>query len=299
MSRWGGRTVAVTAALVAGLLVEAEAAQAAPAAAVRSVQPTALAAPLAPLPLVSPVGAALVGFGPVGTLVAAVAPVQSPEPSGTTADAVARGSAGSWAVGDVDRPVPTASLVKLYLAEGVLAAARTAGTALPAEDLARIDAALTSSDDLAASELWVAYDGPAVLADVVARYDLQGTSTPTPDPGAWGETLTTASDLARFLTELPDRAHPDAAELLLGALSRATPAGADGFDQSFGLLGPGRSAGTAAKQGWMVLDGQRYLHSIGVVDDRVVVVLATFPVDVVDWPAARAAVDAAAAALSR
>ncbi|MEI4281305.1 class A beta-lactamase-related serine hydrolase [Klenkia terrae] len=296
MSRWGGRTVAVTAVLVAGLLVEAEAAQAAPVAVVRSVQPTAL---VAPFPAVSPIGAALVGFGPVGTLVAAVAPVQSPEPPGTTADAVARGSAGSWAVGDVDRPVPTASLVKLYLAEGILATARTAGTALPAEDLARIDAALTSSDDLAASELWVAYDGPAVLADVVARYDLQGTSAPTPDPGAWGQTLTTAADPARFLTELPDRAHPDDAELLLGALSRATPAGADGFDQSFGLLGPGRSAGTAAKQGWMVLDGQRYLHSIGVVDDRVVVVLATFPVDVVDWPAARAAVDAAAAALSR
>ena len=298
MSRWGGRTIAVTAILVSGLLVEAEVAQAAVGPEVQATAPATAPSGTSPTGA-SPVGAALVGFGPVGTLVAAVQPLPRADVPGTTADAVSRGSAGSWAVGDVDRPVPTASLVKLYVAEGILAAARTAGTVLPAEDLARIDASLTTSDDLAASQLWVDYDGPAVLADVVARYDLQGTTAPTPDPGAWGETLTTAGDLARFLSELPERAHPDDAQLLLGALARATPVGADGFDQAFGLLGPGRSPDVAAKQGWMVLDGQRHLQSIGVVDDQVVVVLAVFPADVVDWPAARAAVDAAAAALTR
>ncbi len=293
--------MAVASVLVAGLLVEAEAAQALPVAAV-PVARAVLTVPPAPSPsssLPSPAAAALAGFGPVGSLVAAVRPAQSAEPPGTTADAVARGSVGSWSTGDVDRPVPTASLVKLYLAEGILAAARTAGTDLPAGDLARIDAALTTSDDPAASQLWVTYDGPTVLADVVARYDLQGTTAPAPDPGAWGQALTTAADLARFLTALPDVAHPDDAELLLGSLRQATPVGADGFDQAFGLLGPGPSGEVAAKQGWMYLDGERYLHSVGVVADRVVVVLATFPADLVDWSAARSAVDAAAGALTR
>jgi hypothetical protein len=247
------------------------------------------------VPVPSPALAAQAAFGTTGTLVVQVQPVDLAGTPGTRA----RGSAGSWSAGDVDRPFPTASLVKLYLAEGVLAAARASGAPLGEDDRQRIAAALTSSDDQAASELWVIHDGPGVLADVAARYGLRGTAAPTPDPGAWGSTTTTAADLARFLVELPHRAHPDDAAWLLGLLRSATPLGADGFDQSFGLLGPGRTPGAAAKQGWMCCtDGLRHLHSIGVADGEVVVLLAEFPVEV-DWPAARAALDAAATAISR
>jgi hypothetical protein len=141
----------------------------------------------------------------------------------------------------------------------------------------------------------VTYDGPAVLADVVARYGLTATVPPSPDPGAWGSARSSAGDLARFLTWLPLLADPADAARVLGPLGRAAPTGADGFDQSFGLLSPAVGV-HAAKQGWMCcVDGVRHLHSVGIADGQVVVLLGEFPVDV-DWSTARAALDAAAAA---
>ncbi|SDO07078.1 Beta-lactamase enzyme family protein [Klenkia soli] len=285
----------VAAVLVAGLLVEADAASAAPAVPAPTPVLTAPAVPGRTAAVVPPATVALAAFGGTGSLVALVGP--SPRPVSSSAGH--RGTAAPSTAGDVDAPVPTASLVKLYLAEGILSAARTAGTVVPELDLARITAMLTTSDDTAASELWVAHDGPAVVVDVAARYGLRATAPPTPDPGAWGSATTSAADLATFLADLPDRAHPDDADLLLELLAQATPVGADGFDQSFGLLGPTRSADVAAKQGWMCcVAGQRYLHSVGLQDGRVVVLLASFPADV-DWSVARAAVDAAATAISR
>ncbi|SDH06100.1 serine hydrolase [Klenkia brasiliensis] len=293
----------MTAVLVAGLLVEAGPATAAPAAPLP--RPAAVAPAdrfAADLTAAGPSAAeaARASFGPVGSLVVVVAPDQPPRPPGTSADAAARTTEGTSVAGDADLPVPTASLVKLYLAEGILTGARTAGQTVPPEDLARVEAMLTSSDDPSASELWVAYDGPAVLADVVARYGLTATTPPTPDPGAWGSAQSSASDLVRFLTALPEVAHPDDAALVLGALGRSTPAGADGFDQTFGLLSPAVGGVQAAKQGWMCcVDGVRHLHSVGLVGDRVVVLLAAFPPEV-GWGTARAALDAAAvAAVSR
>jgi hypothetical protein len=281
MTRWSGRVAALTAVLVAGLLIEAAPATAAPAAVAAEVPRPSTAGPVpAVVTVVGPAPAqrAQSAFGTAGSLVAVI---------------------GSSVAGDADRPVPTASLVKLYLAEGILDGARAVGTPVPPEDLARIEAMLTASDDPSASQLWVTYDGPAVLLDVATRYGLTATTPPAPDPGAWGSSRTSAADLERFFTALPVVAHPDDARFLLDALQRATPAGDDGFDQSFGLLGPGRVPGSAVKQGWMCCtDGVRHLHSVGIAGGQVVVLLAEFPTDV-DWPTARAALDAAAAAVSR
>lgn len=293
----------MTVGLVAGLLVEVGPANAGPTVVTAPLpRPAATAAPAGPAVPAgpAPAQAAQAAFGAVGSLVAVVAPDEPPDPPGTSADVAARTAEGTSVAGDATYPVPTASLVKLYLAEGILTAARKAGTTLPAEDLLRVEAMLTSSDDPSASQLWVAYDGPAVLADVVVRYGLTATLPPSPDPGAWGSTRTSAADLLRFLTALPEVAHPADAGVVLGALGRATPAGADGFDQSFGLLSPALTGVDGSKQGWMCcVDGVRHLHSVGLAGDRVVVLLAAFPTDV-EWADARAALDAAAAAaLSR
>jgi hypothetical protein len=285
----------VAAVLVAGLLVEADAATASPAVSAPAPVVAAPAVPSRAAAVVPPAAEAMAAFGATGSLVVLV----GPRPHPFSATAAHRGTAAPSTAGDVDAPVPTASLVKLYLAEGILTAARTAGTAVSGPDLERIAAMLTTSDDQAASELWVAHGGPAVVTEVAARYGLRATAPPTPDPGAWGSSTTSAADLATFLTDLPDRAHPADADLVLDLLAQATPVGADGLDQSFGLLGATRSADVAAKQGWMCcVAGQRHLHSVGLQDGRVVVLLASFPAEV-DWSVARAAVDAAATAISR
>jgi hypothetical protein len=151
------------------------------------------------------------------------------------------------------------------------------------------------SDDPAASDLWVRFDGARAVTDVVARYGLTGTAPPTVR-GQWGESTTTARDLARFLARLPAVAHPSDAGALLAWMRTATPVAADGFDQRFGLFGavPGLPA---VKQGWMCcVGGQRHLHSVAVVGRRVVVLLSETPRSV-GYDAGRAALTAAAAAL--
>jgi hypothetical protein len=115
-------------------------------------------------------------------------------------------------------------------------------------------------------------------------------------PGQWGETTTTARDVARFLALLPSVAHPDDAASLLGWMSGATPQAADGFGQQFGVFGTA-PAMTPVKQGWMCcVGGNRHLHSVGVVGARVVVLLSEVP-RAVGYDEARAALTAAAAAL--
>jgi hypothetical protein len=76
----------------------------------------------------------------------------------------------------------------------------------------------------------------------------------------------------------------------------ATPVAADGFVQQFGLFGTAPPL-TAVKQGWMCcIGGERHLHSVGVIGNRVVVLLSAAPRSV-SYEAASAALTAAAAAV--
>lgn len=193
------------------------------------------------------------------------------------------------------RPFPTASMVKLFLAEDLLHRARAGRVTLAERDWVLLQDMIRASDDPAASELWTRFDGPRAVRDVAARYGLPGTAPPA-DPSQWGETTTTARDLARFLALLPTVAAPADAVTLLAWMRTATPLAADGFDQRFGAFGtlPGMPA---VKQGWMCcVAGVRHLHSVAVSGDRVVVLLSEVPRSV-SWDRARAALSAAAAAL--
>src|SRR3712207_6609833 len=192
------------------------------------------------------------------------------------------------------RPFPTASMVKLFLAEDVLHRARTDAITLTPQDRARLEVMIRSSNDPAASDVWVRFGGAQAVRDVATRYGLNGTAPPL-RWGQWGETTTTAADLARFLARLPVIAHPDDATALQGWMGTATPVASDGFDQQYGVFGT--LPGAAVKQGWMCcLSGQRHLHSVGIAGGRVVVLLSEVPRSV-GWDAARAALDAAAAAV--
>jgi hypothetical protein len=245
------------------------------------------------------VGEATAAFGSTGTLAVVVAPQQS-RLTGLTARAIearsARLVAASADNGQADRVFPTASLVKLFLAEGVLWRARTGQLALDADDLDTLQRMIARSDDAAASAVWVRFDGAGLVREVAARYGLPRTAPPRV-PGEWGEAATTARDLARFLALLPVIPHPDDAATLTRWMQEATPQGADGFDQRFGAFGalPGTPA---VKQGWMCcVGGQRHLHSVAVRDGQVVVLLSEVPRSV-GWDAGRAALTAAAAAIA-
>ncbi|HEX2075582.1 MAG TPA: serine hydrolase [Geodermatophilus sp.] len=252
------------------------------------------------VPAADTVAAVVAGYGGTGTLAVALTKLQRPLPpdaSIAAADAralrLARGTADNGA--PAHRPFPTASLVKLFVAEDVLHRARAGLLALTPGDFVLLQDMIRRSDDPATSALWVRFGGGQMVRDVAARYGLTGTAPPR-IPGEWGETTTTAWDLARFLSLLPVVAHPYDAATLLVWMRTATPLAADGFDQRFGIFGtvPGLPA---VKQGWMCcVGGSRHLHSVGVIGSRVVVLLSEVPRSV-SYDRARAALSAAAAAI--
>ena len=197
---------------------------------------------------------------------------------------------------DATAPVHTASLVKILVVAGLLARDASGGGAPGPEDLALMQAAMTTSDDDAMSALWVRHDGAGLVTGMAARLGLTGTAPPAVR-GQWGEATTTATDVAVLLSALDEVLADADAATVVGWLRATTPTAADGFDQSFGLLS-GVAAGVGAKQGWMCcVDGARQLHSAGVLaDGRVVVLLGQFP-RATTWAQASAALDAAAAAV--
>jgi hypothetical protein len=237
----------------------------------------AQASGLPPAEVVSAVSAA---YGTGGALAVVVARQLTVDPELPLRAAEARSArlmARSADNGQIaQRPFPSASMVKLFLAEDVLRRARSGDVVLSPQDRRQLAAMISSSDDPAASSIWLRFDGPRTVRAVAIRYDLTGTSPPV-RPGQWGQTMTTARDLARFLALLPVLAHPDDAAQLLAWMASATPVAADGFDQRFGLFGalPG---GPAVKQGWMCcVGGFRQLHSVAVVGTLVVVLLSQVP----------------------
>jgi hypothetical protein len=239
------------------------------------------------------VPAVVAAYGEIGTLAVVLA---HQAPHAAHADARSTGNVG-WTAdnGAADRPFPTASMVKLYMAQDILHRARIGAIHLDRTDFALLQDMIRRSSDPAASTLWVRYGGGAMVTDVAARFGLTGTAPPS-IPGQWGQATTTARDLARFLALLPVLAHPYDAAALQVWMRTATPVAADGFDQRFGLLAAG-PAFTAVKQGWMCcVGGNRHLHSIGIVGHRIVVLLSEVP-RAVGYDAARAALTAAAAAL--
>jgi Beta-lactamase enzyme family len=245
------------------------------------------------------VAAATAAYPGPGLLAVAVARQQVPVTGVSIAAAEARAARDAGYVADngaaAERPFPSASMVKLYLAEDILHRARTGRLTLGRSDFVQLQAMIRHSDDPAASALWVRFGGARAVTDVADRYGLTGTAPPSV-PGQWGQATTTARDLARFLARLPMVAHPADAGALLVWMRTATPLAADGFDQRFGLFGtaPGLPG---VKQGWMCcVGGTRHLHSVAVVGRRVVVLLSEVPLSV-GYDAGRAALTAAAAAI--
>jgi hypothetical protein len=244
------------------------------------------------------VPAVVAAYGELGTLGVAMARIQEPVTGMSVRAAEARGERLSSMRADngaaAARPFPAASMVKLFMAEEILRRVRAGDVDLAPGESELLRAMIRRSDDPAASTLWVRYDGAQLVRDVARRYDLDGTAPPA-IPGQWGQAVVTARDIARFLGLLPVIAHPDDAETLLGWMREATPIAADGFDQAFGVYGVREDV--AVKQGWMCcVDGNRHVHSVGIVGGTAVVLLSEVDADI-GYDAARAALTAAAGAL--
>ncbi|RKT52865.1 serine hydrolase [Saccharothrix australiensis] len=159
-----------------------------------------------------------------------------------------------------DVPFPAASVIKLLIALDALerGAASVSGVA----DM------LSTSNDHTANRLW----RTAIPRQWSTRIGLTGL-VPSPDPDKWGDTLLTAHDVVAIYRHVLDSPH---AGVILAALAAATPLGADGIDQTFGIPDAVGDHRWAVKQGWACCyDGLRAMNTTGIVDDRHVVVVLT------------------------
>jgi hypothetical protein len=172
-----------------------------------------------------------------------------------------------------DAGYTSASVVKLLIAFDSL---RSGGSA---SQVARM---LSRSDDGIADTLWVAGGGPAIVTRWAARIGLTGTRPPA-DPGHWGGTRITAQDVVAIYRYLLGPAGSPLRATVLPALRAATPLGADGFDQYFGIPDGVGTLPWAVKQGWSCCDPGRDLHTTGLIgpaDRYLVAVLTTSPASV-------------------
>ncbi|MEV5428202.1 SH3 domain-containing protein [Streptomyces sp. NPDC052701] len=184
----------------------------------------------------------------------AASPPPSPDPdvpAGVTAGvAVFDRSTGRFTeLLDEERQFRSASVVKLLLALDVLWDLGP-DHRVPAEDQARLEAMLRSSDDGEASHYWSQRGGSRIIERMAARLGLTGTAPPpATHPGFWGYTALTASDTVRIYRYLLDRAPAPVRDVVMGSLRRSTRCANDGYDQYFGI--PSAFTGPwAVKQGW-------------------------------------------------
>lgn len=161
--------------------------------------------------------------------------------------------------------VGSASIVKLFMADDVLYR-----RALNPADQGQFDLMLRSSDDNAANHFWTIGGGPDIVRRVAARYHLPEIAPPV-NPGFWGLTTITASNIAGYYNGmlggccgLPDYAR----NMIVNDLRQSTTYGTDGYYQRFGIpTGLPDERTLAVKQGWMDVNGQRYNHTTGLVGD--------------------------------
>jgi hypothetical protein len=107
---------------------------------------------------------------------------------------------------------------------------------------------LRSSNDNAASELWVRLGWEKIVERAVVKLKLQDTAPPV-SVGFWGFTALSAADIVTIYRYVLDEANPKVRDFVMGNLHQATSCADDGFDQSFGI--PSVIPGDIAfKQGW-------------------------------------------------
>ncbi|WP_054044848.1 hypothetical protein [Alloactinosynnema sp. L-07] len=161
-----------------------------------------------------------------------------------------------------DRPFFSASISKMIVAVDVLS------REVSAADRDRVWRALSASDDTAMNALWSLHDGNGAIGRVARLAGLTGTSAPK-DPAEWGETTVTSDDAVRLQAYIQSS---PARDFIHAALAAAPDTAADGFDQDFGLNGPGLDA--FGKQAWMFYRPNAvYLHSAGVLSGRYAIAL--------------------------
>ncbi|NUS43063.1 MAG: tat pathway signal sequence [Mycobacteriaceae bacterium] len=175
-----------------------------------------------------------------------------------------RVSGGSYANGNANAPIWTASTIKLATAADLLTRNRSGALHLSGGDYADIDRMLHTSDDDAADRLWFAYAGPDHLAfnNAFRGFGMTGL---VPQAGFtrfypyWGFQKCSAADLDRLMTHVLTGLHPDDRNYLVTRM-RTVDA-----NQQWGVWGAGPAQRPGLKDGWSEEQGGWVVNSVGFV----------------------------------
>ncbi|WP_304349048.1 hypothetical protein [Corynebacterium frankenforstense] len=157
---------------------------------------------------------------------------------------------------NADEPRPALSLSKLYLGHWVLHHGAPG-------DAARVEQMIRFSDDRIAGELDARY--PQAIDETAGWFGLPNTHR----NGFWGNSVTSANDLTRFLDAT--RNDPVAAPMFRG-METAAPVAADGYRQDYGTATVPGVTGT--KFGWS--DDRRSVHATASIAPGVVLAANTY-----------------------
>ncbi|MEU7218126.1 hypothetical protein [Nocardia iowensis] len=213
----------------------------------KSLRPQRRTAPLTPSRLFTALFAVAVLTG-IGAQPAVADPVSDAVPPGMEASFVVfdRVTGDSRVQFDAHKQYRSASVVKLLIALDYLESHDPQN--LPADDVPRLQAMLRSSDDDAASYLWVLGGWDKIVERMVAKLGLTDTAPPA-SRGMWGYTAISAADVVTVYRYILDTASPSVRQFMVSNLRASTKCAQDGFDQSFGIP---RAVDRpwAVKQGW-------------------------------------------------
>jgi hypothetical protein len=179
---------------------------------------------------------------------AAAAPNAVDLPAGMTASYLVldRTTGASWGL-DEHTQYRSASVVKLFIALDYLES-HGPDYEIPADDLALLEPMLRSSNDDAASALWVRDGWEEIVNRMVATIGLTDTAPPAAR-GKWGYTAISAADVVKTYQYILTQANPKYRDFIMGNLHQSTRCGSDGFDQSFGIPSA-LPRPWGVKQGW-------------------------------------------------
>jgi hypothetical protein len=119
-----------------------------------------------------------------------------------------------------------------------------------------LDKMLSSSDDGAASDFWLADGERGIVTRMVGRLGLADTAPPPAGyEGTWGYTAISPDDVVRIYRYVLDSAPAGTRDYLMGRLRQSTRCSSDEFDQSFGIRSA-FPAPWAIKQGWSGFGGR-------------------------------------------
>ncbi|MFD0364028.1 hypothetical protein ACFQZZ_21495 [Nocardia sp. GCM10030253] len=186
----------------------------------------------------------------IGANPAAAEPVSDALPIGVEASFMVfdRETGDSSVQFDAHKQYRSASVVKLLIALDYLESHDLSLTT-PSDDLARLQAMLRSSDDDAASYLWIENGWDKIIERMVAKLGLTDTAPPA-TRGMWGYTAISAADVVTIYRYILDTANPAIRDFMMSNLHQSTKCGKDGFDQSFGIARALAHQPRAVKQGW-------------------------------------------------